>query len=53
MLPPAIGPQSVPPGPKDTVLIDQARGGVGPKGNLELTAEDEVLKSQVSPGPEQ
>jgi hypothetical protein len=27
--------------------------GVGPKGNLELMAEDEVLKSQVAPGPEQ
>ena len=41
------------PVPKDAVPVKQARAWVGPKDYWELMGEDEVLKNQVAPEPEQ
>ena len=41
------------PDPKDAVLVEQASGLGGSEGLPGTDGEDEVLKSQVAPGPEQ
>jgi hypothetical protein len=47
-VPPRSWSEAIDPDPQDPITTPESRSGVGPEGNLELVAEDEILEGEIA-----